>query len=702
MELFELNLKNLQSEHSSIKEERNFDIGQVTQTYNFASNREYHKLAPYTFLRFCEEIGLPYNIGGHSLVSQTIPATLKHISQYSLFWALATFARLGKVNTADELFSRESVYRYTKDGTDQLINKYFDALRKCKDEINNIDRHKKINYNLRFVQPLIEAISRLCCRCSFKTKKEVIDFLIEVYASPSKENYKGIYNLLSRLIDSMSEIEQYSMISKFLEISFPGILTDKIKNEFINPLKLLTINKELNDKKTPDLEIDSDRLSILLKAAKSDSQRSWAITSLTKLYELGLLDNEQEKKFKEALWYKTDHYGLPDNTELPKFMFLKLPSPKNIAQQRFKEYIQSTFFPSLYPLRIDEKNTKTCLDYFDLLEKYPPEIALSKMEPTYISTPQSDSKICENKHLPNKIVNTNKFNSTIFTEEDIKRFSQDFIKWWKECKDDLGKNGTPTKPMLLSANQYQKTIIEDMLKLLSEVIIPKLTKNSTDEIKKIETLLAELRDCNLPSLRAEAAYFINISPDPERKKQLYEQIDEALTSKNKDTRGDALDAICKIIIHCFKNQTDSVSAEASDAISMLSEYIKWCQTDFISLGLQSITLILEELQNIIGATQKNAENTMNSLEGLLKTTLKRLKRLLDDTAYDDNQDLDFDLKVEVRLYSSILAEKLWRYYASRGIKMPETLKKWRSACLSENEFAEIRNPWWRDPEWKQL
>jgi hypothetical protein len=72
----------------------------------------------------------------------------------------------------------------------------------------------------------------------------------------------------------------------------------------------------------------------------------------------------------------------------------------------------------------------------------------------------------------------------------------------------------------------------------------------------------------------------------------------------------------------------------------------------------------------------------------------RLDRLLSETAYDkDNPAMNFDEKVEVRRSSSILAATLWAHYKSRKAFVPDAVKKWREACLSPDEFSEIRNPW---------
>jgi hypothetical protein len=62
IKLFELTLKNPPVQKKTVTENREFDIGWITQTRHFSSTDQ-EELCAYTFLRFCEEVGLPYRIG---------------------------------------------------------------------------------------------------------------------------------------------------------------------------------------------------------------------------------------------------------------------------------------------------------------------------------------------------------------------------------------------------------------------------------------------------------------------------------------------------------------------------------------------------------------------------------------------------------------------------------------------------------------
>ena len=133
-----------------------------------------------------------------------------------------------------------------------------------------------------------------------------------------------------------------------------------------------------------------------------------------------------------------------------------------------------------------------------------------------------------------------------------------------------------------------------------------------------------------------------------------------------------------IIIECNDAAASSVR---SDLESMFSQYLTWCPMHSISLALWIIIRILK--------------NSQTSFSHCLEiATQRQLNRLLTDTAYDsDNPDLHFDEKLEVRRISSVLAAALLKYYNSRSLSVPEVVEKWREACLSPNEFSEIRKPW---------
>jgi hypothetical protein len=253
LKIFELILEKPPVQRKKITEKREFDIGRVTQTRHLNSTDQEGSSA-YSFLRFCEEVGLPFRIGSHTLAKETAAASLQRISRYSFFWATATLFRIGDVKAVDNLFSRESVYRLTTHEADYRIKSYLDALNKCRNDIRMGDVFRDNNYGLRLSQLLPEVISRLCCKCSINTKQRVLEFIIKLYASPAKVNYRNVKNLTRRLISSMSEVEQYSSVPDLLKIPFPKDLNSIVNDEFPNPFLLLDI-KQKPECGTPILKI---------------------------------------------------------------------------------------------------------------------------------------------------------------------------------------------------------------------------------------------------------------------------------------------------------------------------------------------------------------------------------------------------------------------------------------------------------------
>ena len=142
--------------------------------------------------------------------------------------------------------------------------------------------------------------------------------------------------------------------------------------------------------------------------------------------------------------------------------------------------------------------------------------------------------------------------------------------------------------------------------------------------------------------------------------------------------GTGKSTIAKIILG---DKDAVVNSEETEPISMLSQYLTWCPTRSVGLALEIIIRILNNVPERFS-------------RGLEEATHGRLTRLFDDTKYDsDNPDLNFDEKLEVRRFSSILAAVLWTYYSSKSSSVPEVVEKWREICLSPDEFSEIKKAW---------
>ncbi len=640
IKLFELILKNSPVEWKSVTEKREFDIGRVTKTHHFVRPDE-ERLSAYAFLRFCEEVGMPYSVGDYSMATATALASLQRISRYSSFWAFATLARLGDAKAVDNLFNREGVRRFSVSEVDQLISSYLDALTKCQEDIKTSDVFQNKSYSVRLVQLLPEVISRLCCRCSGKTKQNILEFVIGIYASPDKTNYRNVKSLTQRLINSMSKVEQYNLVPDLVNFPFPENLNPKIKDEFKNPFLLFDLNQK--PKCASTLEIQPELVNNLFRQAALDDsdRRSWAITSLVKLHKLELLDDGQRKKLAGAIWRVTDNYDLPDSTDFYKFAFLKTPHPEDIdPEQLFKNYVKSTHLP---------------------IQKYKQDKSVS------ITKGKID--------IIDEIIGANSSDSCIWTEQDATEILQRLIEWWNADKDRLSDKETENIGFGSIPEEFQARFAR-MVELIAKVVGSKLSTELPEEIKSsLGRLLKEVRKNELPSLESEAAC---IHIYPEQKAGVNNRITEALISNQDNIKRDGLRAIAKFI---FEGNDADASSVDPDPVSILGQYLKWCPTHSVSEALLIIFYVL-----------RNSPTRFS--QSLEQASQRRLNRLLTDTAYDSGDpDLNFDEKLEIRRISTILANELWTYYNSRSLPVAEVVKKWRDASLSPDEFSEIRNTW---------
>ncbi len=645
IEFFELALKAPSYEAKAVTTKRTFDIGWVTRTQSL-STLEKVRFTAFALLRFCEEVGLPHRIGGLTMVSKATLASLQYVSKSSSFWAPASLVRLGSEDGVDSLFSRQYVHTVSSGDADQLVDKYLNALAKCSDDIRMGDINRNYNYGVRLAQLLPEVISRLCCRCSDETKGRIFKFISELYDSPDKAKYRNVEGLFRRLLDSMSEVERYSLIPDLLKTPFPGVedLPPRAKLPF--PLTMLGLEEK--PECAPTVEIQSELVDRLFEQAGSNKPeyRRWAIVSLAKLYWLQLLDEEQSKRFASVIWLVTDEQDrLPKDTGLAKFRFLTLPHPEGVDPVAlFKNYVKSLRFP------IQKDNS---------------------VEMTGGSIP-----------IIREILYSDYYDDgTIWNAKDAAEILRRLLEWWDADKGWLLEERNIDEDFDINTHEFENRFT-GMVKLLADVIGPKLSTDSPDEIKtSLNRLLREVREYGLPSLAAEVAC-LHICP--ENNEDIYDRIKGALVSNQNDIRRDGLNAIAKIILDSKEHAWN-----AEDAVSMLSNYLSWCQTRPISSVLYIIVRILKTKPTSFSKSLESA-------------TLERLNRLLTDADYhSDNPDLDFDEKVEVHLWASVLTVQLWRYYFSQNLPIPEVVEKWREVCLDPNEFAEVRAPW-RDLEvWRE-
>ncbi|MDE0088572.1 MAG: SIR2 family protein, partial [Candidatus Poribacteria bacterium] len=304
LKMFERSLERPPEKRSQVTKKKEFDIGRFTQTHHF--NRwNSEALTAYSFLRFCEDAGIPFRIPGVTVVKNTAEGTLSRIADYSPYWAMVSMVRIGDAKVIDEIFNRASLSHIEIAAADSLIAQYLKTLEQSIADIRSGNSFYGDNFGIILAKVVPEILSRLCCKCSLGAKGKLLDFLLGVYQSEHRSNYGGIQNLTKRLLIAFSVQQRFDLIPKLLDFPVLGNLNPLEESEFIDPFQCLELDRELTEKGDKPI-IPYEKIEGLLEKALSNDAnvREWVVLILVNLYDLGLLDSDQTDRFTDVLWIR--------------------------------------------------------------------------------------------------------------------------------------------------------------------------------------------------------------------------------------------------------------------------------------------------------------------------------------------------------------------------------------------------------------
>jgi len=642
LKLFEIYLEREPVSSFPSVQKNEFDIGRVTKTYHWGgANKE--ALTAYSFLRYCEDAGIPFRIPGGTFGKKAAEGALKRISNYSPYWAFAALVRIGDSNVVDTIFNRKSIVKMDISQIDRLIDHYLSVIESVFSEIEDSDRFRKENFAIVLASVIPEIISRLCVKCSDKTRQKLLDFLKNLYSSDQKHKFRNVANLTERLITSCSNETQYRLLPKLLEFPILSNLVPLTEREFPEPFHFLDINNESSAAEHGGIQIEEGVINdLLLKAGSLNTEeRKRSVLRLVKLYELNLLDAEQVKNYSTVLWDQIDESsGFPKETDFYKFAFLKLPHPEKIDPV------------SLFKI-------------FVLKEPFP--IQGSK-------TGQGIPITRGNIQISREILDSTETGINWSQEETIQILNR-LTEWWDADKHFLKKDRTPD--LFGSIPDEFRARFRHLVSILAHVVAPRLSINTDTNTKAtVSRLLRELDEYGIPSLQAHAA-FLNIFPDV--KSQFYLKIQDYISSADHSKIVDALEAAL-VILYSRYTSSDSKN-EINDTLNSVSQQIKWRR----EIGLTSSL-------NVISNIVKKTPQYLN--ESLLSDVLIGLKYLHDESDPGYTQvDTDIADRLTYRKLAARLAYMLFKHFSGNGENIPKVIVDWKAICSSTNEFAEIRNEW---------
>ena len=629
-------------EHDGTKKPT-FDIGRFVQPHSWGGwNIE--ALAAYNFLRFCEDAGIPFRVSNCTIATKSATGTLTRIAHDSSYWALATLVRIDDTKAVGYIFDRVSLAGMSTPTVDSLIERYLEALRLAVPDIATGDRWRNANFGTLLASVLPEILSRLCCKSSQLARERLLDWLLEVYGSKNRSNFKGIGNLVRRLLEASPVRERVAMIQTLLQFQILTVGNPIEEQEYLNPFDVLDLRERLVVKET----IRDCELEVYLNGASSTdpAARRRAVSVLGTLHTAGLMPKRISERFGEVLWSRVDEHGLPSGTNYLRFAFLKLPYPAKVdPAEHFIRYVRAATFP------VQKSETHTT-------------IGIGEGQGVFLC-----HDICAAKDVE-------------WSKHDVLSIVHRLIQWWDDDKEHWLR--AQDKDHFSSIADHLGKQLNDLVRTLATVVL-RYSDSVNDEITRsaVTRVATECSEYEVPALRLEVAcaYAYAGVRGP-----VLRRVEIAMTSHRTNAVIDALDAM-DMIAHRAGSESDR--GDLMELLKAASEMIRWRRETALWATLRAVGNVVNEHP---GAFVDDIESGV----------LIGLGHLVTETAVNGGRDAgikknglvhDLATKLVIRRAAVNLAHRLFEHYRARGRAIPKTIEAWQAVCRSDDEFMEIRNEW---------
>ena len=494
MEYFDIKLKAPLTLPFSVTRKKKFDIGREAVSHHIGSGVNEDLLLGYSFLRYCEEVGLPFI----NMAPDQAKRAADRISDFASTWAMTTLLRIGR-DEIDSVFGRKALARMNVAKVDALVMQFIEIFRKNQTTAQAGGHFFNRTLGTRIANVIPEVLSRLCPKCSYKQREEIFKVLKWLYENQLQTNFDGVENLVSRLFGSWTKKEQCVHFHELLE--FPLLETE---HEYPEPFRLLTFdNKFIEALNLPPVKHEIIESLLSKMCSKNREERSRASIRLVRLYECHLLNKTQASEFGSLLWSQVGQDGFPVNLPFYKWAYVTWPAPKEInIKETFKLYIKNASF-----LGIDSASNSGIT--ITELGKAPVQITGGRIR-------LAEEILCA---IPGDLRK-----SVDWSTEEISVLLEKLISWWDSGKEYLR---TPSAPSIFGGiHEEFAARYSNLVKLLVEVVAPGFAKSITEKDKvRLRILLNELDAYGMPSLPAWAAC---LSIFPEEESKIYSCINSLL------------------------------------------------------------------------------------------------------------------------------------------------------------------------------
>lgn len=640
LKVFEAKLDRPPKDIKEIEKIPKFDIGESSTTRHFGRT-DTDALEGFAFLRYIEDIGVPFHVPGMSFGTSAGTGAISRIAHYSPGWAMAVLFRIGDEKSVDVLFSRKSLQLMSLDRVENLTNISLGLINNVKGDIEKAVGWRNQNIGTHYAKIIPEILSRLCTRNSLPSKYKTLEFLLGVYRSEHRAKYSNVQNLTKRLILAWPN-KEFSQLVTILISDFPTVESEHpiSQREFQDPLLLLDRDEVLTA--SPKVLIEEKVLDAIITAfdqAPIDRRRT-IFERLARVFDFELLSKQQLDNFAQSLWKEVDDHGFPKGfPDIYRWVFLDLPHPNSVkVEQLYSNYLRQLKFPIVGKSKSFPISGGMCVSCSELIGGA--------------------------KHLE-KIG---------WAPSDAKELFDKILTWWIADKQFL-ENGKDHQSFMSRHDEMKSKFYKGII-VLCQAVFPYISEDflNTHEVE-VESFITEMRILNLPVSELESAYMLRRQNKAE---QYLSSILDDVSSSDDLIASRGILALTRLVNP--KSRRQAQAFDYSKALSPVVEVIKWRKVPALAAALANFKVI--------------CKYPLEEWRTQLDDVLFGLKFLIEESSLlnDKSQIHELD-RLYIRRFAAGLAGELYRYFKSEGKPIPAVLQMWESVCRSDNEFAEIRNQW---------
>jgi hypothetical protein len=654
-----------------------FDPGRQNTNVDFPAGFSIGPILPaFALLRMMDEGALPPRVGSVNRFPETLLTAAQWIEPHAPLWSFTAMIRQAKQKEVYILWDRAYVATLPQEIVDRLfvllINSLVQSIQHLVANPAEVSL-QRLSFAQRQVKIASELLSRLSIRCSDDQLEQLFDLVEQMYQLPLFREHHWLHDcvkaLFGRLLAyGLSRAQILRRVPELLRLPVLGETNFEagVSQTWVDPIELITWDYD------EDLERGLDRsswvgpivkLTHMVRDGRPEARKR-AVRRLAWLFRIGGLSDEESEAFGRALWSRVDEQtGLPSETALLAHTFLFLPEPEQgMAKDAFRRYVLSLDF-----VRVVQSQEAADGSAQSIISPGPgrdilPELLIRATVPLPPRTTEDERMFID------------------WSPDEAVGLLRKIVSVWEEEKQVLA-------PYLaggaIDAFDGIAQRIEVRLRLVSEVLMPRMVKANDEDKVAAKTLISEIGQTGactsfaLPTL---------LYVDPDLREEIVRKITADITSGDPGRARSAAHGIYLWVAHA---NLDGIAAPPDDLLDKLINRSLSRKPAALNTVLSSLRDLLRYYPEVFSDRQLDAIGV--SLQNLLEDT-----QLPPHGAMEREDQLAALLPVEwrpdYRQRTAQLAYRLSQAYTARNRNVPDVIRQWEQVCR-DDPLPEVRAAW---------